>query len=74
LPKVDWLAQVDFIIWQDRAEITRQRAAISAPPIRLSDADIDALIQFLGALTGDTARNTPFGVPDAVPSGLSVDR
>ena len=40
-------------------------------PIELSDAEIDALVAFLEALTGTDSVTSPvFGSPTAVPSGL----
>ena len=63
LPDVSWLAQVDFIVWQDRFEMERQRQKIDIRPIRLSDKQIADLIAFLGALTGTTRDAPPFGVP-----------
>ncbi|WP_373635334.1 cytochrome-c peroxidase [Yoonia sp. SS1-5] len=49
-------------------------AAVSAPPVTLSDAEIDALIAFLDALTDPTMIEGRLGIPDHVPSGLPVAR
>ncbi len=68
-----WLAATDFVIRSDTLEMARQarRLDISLPPI--SDAEIDDIVAFLNALTGETARDRPLGRPDRVPSGLPVD-
>ena len=34
--------------------------------------DVDAVVQFLGALTAEDARNLSDIVPDSVPSGLPI--
>ncbi len=51
--------------------------AVLAPeirqPIALSDADIDALVAFLQALTSPTAEDLTYLIPDSVPSGLPFD-
>ena len=73
LPEVPWLATIDFMVWQDPREMARQKAAIQLEPSPLSDPEVDAIVQFLHALTGQSARNGLLGIPDAVPSGLPVD-
>jgi len=74
LPPVPALGVVDFIIWSDTREMARQEAASDLPTVTLTDAEIDALVAFLESLTGDTARTGRLGIPDAVPSGLPVER
>ncbi len=75
LPDVPWLAPVDFIIQDDAREMARQAARIDITPVDLSQAEIEALADFLTALTGRTAvTGRPLGAPKAVPSGLPVDR
>jgi len=73
LPDVPWLANIDFAIREDRAEIARQSAVLDLRPIQLSDQDINDLEAFLKALTGATAQTRPMGRPTTVPSNLSVD-
>lgn len=72
LPAAAWLEKSDFVIWQDSAEIARQRAAIATTTPPLTQADITALAAFMEALTGTTSLEnlTP---PTAVPSGLPLD-
>ncbi len=50
------------------------RAAISVPDRRLEAEDIAALVAFLETLTDPAAMAGRLGIPDAVPSGLPVDR
>lgn len=73
LPKASWLADIDFIVQADRRELERQARALDITPVPLGDEDIAALVAFLESLTGETALERPFGRPDRVPSGLSVD-
>ncbi|MEM9605354.1 MAG: cytochrome c peroxidase [Pseudomonadota bacterium] len=70
---VPWLAPVDFIIQSDRIEMARQAAAVPAPGPALTDDEIASLVAFMHALTDDQ-KDPDAIVPDAVPSGLPVDR
>lgn len=74
LPEAPWLQPVDFIVWQDRAEIARQQVGLAPVGPPLTDAAIADLVAFLEALTGTTLDDPPFGVPQRVPSGLPVDQ
>lgn len=51
--------------------------AVLAPEIRtavaLTDADVDALVAFLHALTSPTAEDLTYLIPDSVPSGLPFE-
>jgi cytochrome c peroxidase len=49
-------------------------AAVKVAPVTLTEAEIDALLAFLGSLTSPTAKTGVLGIPDAVPSGLPVAR
>lgn len=73
LPEVPWLEQIDFMVWQDSREMARQRAAVTIGRHVMSDDDIGAIVAFLNALTGKTARIDTLGIPATVPSGLPVD-
>ena len=73
LPDVPWLAQIDFAVWQDTREMARQRAVLTRDPVALNDAEVDAIVAFLNALTGATAQVDRLGIPEQVPSGLPVD-
>ena len=73
MPDVPWLTEIDFVIRDDRLEMTRQASVQDLTPVALSDADRSDIEAFLHSLTGATARSLPMGVPDAVPSGLPVD-
>ncbi len=76
LPAAPWLEKIDFVIQSDRREMARQAARLDITPLRLTDADVADLEAFLNSLTGVSAAAGAFrlGVPDAVPSGLPVDR
>ncbi|PWJ15076.1 cytochrome-c peroxidase [Jannaschia seohaensis] len=74
LPAADWLRPIDFVIQQDRREMARVRATITIEPVALNEAEIADLVAFLGALEGGASRHGRLGPPDAVPSGLEVER
>lgn len=73
LPKADWFSDVDFAAQDNRFERQRHARFRDTSPIPLTDSDIAHLVDFLNALTGASVDQPPFGVPDAVPSGLSLD-
>ncbi len=73
LPSVPWLEAIDFMVWQDSREMARQRAAVQIENNLLTDSEVDQIVAFLHALTGETANDGKLGVPKAVPSGLPVD-
>ena len=62
----------------DFAPLSTEKAAIadavSRPPVPLSEDDIAALVAFLEALSDPVALAGRLGIPDAVPSGLPVER
>ncbi|MGR3540949.1 MAG: cytochrome-c peroxidase [Hasllibacter sp.] len=68
LPPVPHLARADFAIREDRREMARQAAALDIAPLALSDPQIEALIAFLHALTGETARALPLAAPPRSPA------
>lgn len=69
-----WIEVIDFIAFDDRLERARLASRIDIAPIDLSTQDIADLVAFLGALEGGASLYGRLGVPDAVPSGLPVDR
>ncbi|MGB0746194.1 MAG: cytochrome-c peroxidase [Alphaproteobacteria bacterium] len=73
LPEVPWLAHVDFLSFEDRLERARLSAQLDIEPKTLSDGEIDQLLSFLGALTGEASTQGRLGRPSAVPSGLPID-
>ncbi|MEP1964387.1 cytochrome-c peroxidase [Tateyamaria sp.] len=73
LVSVPWLEQADFMVRRDAREITRQRAAITLDPTPLQDTEVTAIVDFLAALTGETAMEGKLGIPANVPSGLPMD-
>ncbi|MGR3677689.1 MAG: cytochrome-c peroxidase [Paracoccaceae bacterium] len=64
LPEIEWLEAVDFVIWQDRMELSRQQKFRDIKPISLTDDEVQHLVAFLNALTGTTLDTPPFGVPE----------
>lgn len=73
LPPVPWLAEVDFVAFEDRRERLRLRSKVDIEPVDLRQSEIADLVAFLNALTGGKSRHGRLGKPDAVPSGLEVD-
>ncbi|MFS4583425.1 cytochrome-c peroxidase [Phaeobacter sp. C3_T13_0] len=65
---------VDWAVMDDQAELKRIAAANDLSPVRLSDEDLADLVAFLEALTDSKRTEGRLGVPDAVPSGLPVER
>lgn len=64
----------DLRVMSDVEEVDAIAAANDLAPITLSDAEVDDLIAFLNALTDPQSIRGALGVPDAVPSGLPIDR
>lgn len=64
----------DWQVLDDPIEMGRIEAANDLEPVRLSDAQVDAIIAFLGALTDTESLAGRLGIPKTVPSGLPVDR
>ncbi len=64
----------DWTIMQDPAERAAIAAAVRLDPPGLSEDEIGDLLAFLQALTDADALAGRLGIPDAVPSGLPVDR
>lgn len=64
----------DWAILDTPSEVAAIRDAAVGWRADLTDADLDALEAFLDALTDPAAIDGRLGVPDAVPSGLPVDR
>ncbi|SMX38820.1 Cytochrome c551 peroxidase precursor [Maliponia aquimaris] len=73
LPRVDWLAEGDFLIRQDAHEMARQARALDIKPVALDDGEVADLLAFLAALTGAGVNDRPLGRPERVPSRLPVD-
>ena len=74
LPDVPWLAEIDFVAFEDAREMGRLSARVDIAPVRLSRSEIADLVAFLGTLTGNDSLGGRLGAPAAVPSGLPVDR
>ena len=74
LPNVPWLESIDFLVWDDRIEMKRYKEKIDINPIPLSEEEIRNLVSFMHALSGRSAKKLRFGIPNQVPSGLTVDK
>ncbi|WP_187428825.1 hypothetical protein ROLI_017280 [Roseobacter fucihabitans] len=59
---------------EDPVEQAALRAAIQIAPVALTPADIAALVAFLEQLSDPQALEGRLGIPQAVPSGLPIDR
>ena len=67
--------KADWTILETDATRDEILAAVAArPSVRLDDAEVAALIAFLGALTDEAAIAGRLGIPATVPSGLPVER
>ncbi|WP_299816672.1 cytochrome c peroxidase [uncultured Jannaschia sp.] len=64
----------DWAFMDDPAEVAALAAAIEGPDRVLAEGEIEALMAFLAALRDEAAMAGRLGIPDAVPSGLPVDR
>ena len=77
-PAQSVLAALDGVddqrILSDEAELAAIAEANELAPVDLSDVEVAAILSFLAALSDDGWRQGRMGVPDAVPSGLPVDR
>ena len=73
LPNVPWLEGIDFVVQSDPLEIARQAAKVDISPISLNDAEVSDILSFLSSLTGKTSSLGSLGIPERVPSGLSID-
>ncbi len=73
LPAAPWLAPADFIITEDKLEMTRQAAVSDIAIEQQPPSAIEDIVAFLHALTGRQAATGDFYIPLQVPSGLQVD-
>lgn len=73
LPPIEGVAE-DWAIWSDHSERAAVLAAVRHQMRPLTEGDLDALMAFLGALEDEGALSGRLGIPDAVPSGLPVER
>ena len=73
LPELEGIKD-DWALWSDAAERGAIRDMVRTPPVSLTEADLDALLAFLAALTDEGSIAGRMGIPAEVPSGLPVDR
>ena len=74
LPSAEWLEEIDFVSFSDKYERKRIISKIDIKPINLSENEVKDIVEFLKSLTGKSLNNRPIGIPDEVPSGLTVDK
>ena len=74
LPDHAGFRATDFAVWEDAREMARLKARLDIEPVDLTDDQVSDVVAFLRSLTGRTAATGRLGKPDAVPSGLQVDR
>jgi cytochrome c peroxidase len=74
LPDVAWLNHTDMIITADVREMARYAERLDLETREFNDSEVLDLVEFMEALTGQTARDGRLGVPESVPSGLEVDK
>ncbi len=63
----------DFLSLHDTRERQLMRSALDIEAIKLNDVEVQQLVAFMHALTGDSSVKGRLGRPDSVPSGLPVD-
>jgi cytochrome c peroxidase len=73
LPDAPWLADIDFVAFEDLRELSRLKSKIDIRPRELTDDEVRNLVAFLNSLTGTESVKGRLGKPDRVPSGLRVD-
>lgn len=64
----------DWAVMGDADARAALAAAVTRPPVALSEDDLDAILAFLDALTDPAALSGRLGIPATVPSGLPVPR
>jgi len=64
----------DLRVMTDPAELDTIAAANDLAPMSLTNAEVEDILAFLNALTDPQSIRGALGVPDAVPSGLPIDR
>lgn len=62
----------DWRILDDPKEVSAIIAANDLSPVALTNAEIDAIIAFLGTLTDEKSLHGHLGIPKTVPSGFDV--
>ena len=64
----------DWQIMEHKDERAAIIAALDIKPVQLSEDEIGDLVAFLHTLTDNEAAKGRLGIPEAVPSGLAIDR
>lgn len=64
----------DFAVMDDPQQVADIAAAVRAEPVDLTANEIAALVAFLDTMTDPVSLSGRLGIPEAVPSGLTVPR
>lgn len=67
-------AKPDWAMLEGGTEFAAIAAAVTRPPVSLTDAEITQILAFLATLESPTAKTGRLGIPDTVPSGLEVEK
>lgn len=67
-------AKPDWAVFEKGQEFSEIAAAVTRPPVSLTDDQLSQIEAFLKSLESPTAMTGRLGVPDKVPSGLPVDK
>lgn len=71
---IDLAGAADWIALDDPIEVAAISQAVTTQPVSLSDVDLAKISVFLQNLTDGVAVAGRLGIPQSVPSGLSIDR
>lgn len=71
---IDLAGAADWIALDDPIEVAAISQAVTTQPVSLSDVDLAKISAFLQNLTDGVAVAGRLGIPQSVPSGLSIDR
>ncbi len=73
LPELTEVGEDDFLILADNQEQERLSRSYDIKPVELSKAEISLLISFMSALTDEQSLYGRLGIPESVPSLLSIE-
>jgi cytochrome c peroxidase len=74
LPDLGGIAEDWAVMRSDALRGEIAQAVADRQPLALTEAEIAALVAFLESLTDEASLSGRLGIPDAVPSGLPVER
>ena len=68
------LANIDFLIWEDKRVMASDERAIDLTARDLSEKAVNDIVAFLRSLAGKSAKPSILGILESVPSGFPIDR